>query len=196
MNRSPQPEPDARLQQLLDEMLAAEPSPPGLDRRIFAATVDRLPRPSAQRPAPDILARIGPWGRLGVAAAAALLLAGTLVSLWSVDQPRPVDGPTVAVEPPAQPSPTQQIDPSPTTVAAAPTPQTAGGAVSLRAVLDQLARAERDADPIDDRIQLLDAQVSWVEVDDFWAEDGLESLDKAIAREDFDQLADDLELYF
>ena len=63
-------------------------------------------------------------------------------------------------------------------------------------MLDQLARAERDADPIDDRIQLLDAQVSWVEVDDFWGEDGLESLDKAIAREDFDQLADDLELYF
>ncbi len=69
----------------------------------------------------------------------------------------------------------------------------------LSNALTQLAEAESEADWIDDRIAMLSMQVTWAEdAGDagLWDGGALDSLDTAIARDTFDDVADEMEWYF
>lgn len=168
---------DPRLDALLDDALSPDPAPEGMDQRIVVATADRLPGRAGTAPADPVIGRIGgglfrgPWR-----AAAAVLLLGTVIGgLWLANR----DG--------------DSVDPEQPPIAKKQPVQVADG-------LEQLAAAELQtglqAEVIDDQIALLSMQVSWAETDGVWAEDALESLDMAIARDEFDELSEQLDLYF
>jgi hypothetical protein len=178
------PDHDPQLEALLDDALAPSPAPPGLHRRILDATAHRLPGHADASRSTGVIGRLGFGARWGFAAAAVLLLAGVVLTFWSMNEP----GTT-----PPGPGP---IADGQTTTSDPVLDETEDDPDLLAPVLTRLAEAELAAEPIDDRIDLLQMQLAWVETDGVWAEDGLESLDKAIARHEFETLADDLELYF
>lgn len=189
---------DPRLDALLDEALAPEDAPAGLNGRIVAATADRLPGRADQ--APDVLATIGggfPWRSAAAALLFALILGGVWLTRQDADDPGAV-GP-VALHP--------IDDEDQPAVVLAP--------IEVETVLDQLAAAELESDWIDDRIEILSMQVAWAENlgggktgasgdaggsgasgGGGWGVGAWESLDTAIARDEFDDLADEMELYF
>jgi len=174
---------DPRLDALLDEALAADELPAGLNDRIVSATAARLPGavvsgavlPGVLPGAGAVIGRIG-GGLRWRGLAAAVLLSVVVGGWWLVDRGSSpgnstAPGQTIAVADPLAPA-------------------------ELGEVFDQLARAEREAEAIDDRIDLLSMQVAWAQTPGIWAADALDSLDAAITRDEFELLADDLEMYF
>ena len=161
---------DARLDALLDEALAPGPAPAGLNERIVAATADRLADggPHAGHP---VLGRIG-GGFAWRSVAAVLLLGGVVGGLFVVNRG-------------SDPVPSGQAH-----VNVVDTTQ------DVYQGLDQLADAALHGEAIDDEIALLSMQVSATDLPGVWAQDALDSLDTAIAFEEFDELHDELELYF
>ncbi|MEM7627051.1 MAG: hypothetical protein AAF333_15755 [Planctomycetota bacterium] len=160
---------DPQLDALLDEALAPEAAPAGLNDRIVAATVNRLPDDDARIQNP-VLGHIGGGGFPWRSVAAVLLLGGVVGGLlW-------VGGET------KRPGGIEDSD-----VATVETVQLG---------LDQLADAALQAESIDDDIALLSMQLSAVQEPGIWEQDALESLDTAIAFDEFDQLYDELDLYF
>lgn len=166
---------DPRLDALLDEALAPDAVPTGMNDRIVAATVDRLPGGSTAHASP-VIGRIGgggfPWRSV-----AAVLLMGGVAGMFFMAYHIP-DKPNLLHEGPFPPI--ANVEPI--------------EAVHLG--LDQLADAALQAEPIDDRIALLSMQLSATQTPGIWERDALESLDAAIAFEEFDELHDELDLYF
>lgn len=183
---------DPRLDALLDEALAPSDAPAGLNDRILAATSDRFT--ATQNHA--VIGRIGggfPWR----SAAAVLLFALVVGGVWLIqrDADNATDpgnvGPVVV-----NPTGDGEVTSTP---------------IKLETALDQLAEAELESDWIDDRIDILSMQVAWAEDagngggsgstggtggTGGWGGGAFESLDTAIARDTFDDLADDMGLYF
>ncbi|MEL7089329.1 MAG: hypothetical protein AAGL98_12965, partial [Planctomycetota bacterium] len=178
---------DPQLDALLDEALAPAPgispgntsetAPAGLNDRILEATVDRLPGGRVTESNP-VIGRISgggfPWRR--IAAFAAVLTLGVLIGRQYVLDSRP-----------------DRVTPFPGDLRTAyykplfPT---------LDDGLDQLADAALDAEPIDDEIAWLSIRLSATQTPGIWEQDALDSLDAAIAFEEFDELQDELDLYF
>jgi len=181
------PPTDPQLDALLDDALAAGDAPAGLNDRILAVTADRLPgrADDISEDAPAVIGKIGggfAWRSL----AAVLLFALILGGVWVANQDpadTPPDGPVATGD--------GGVDTQPH-VATLDTPK-------IDRALDQLAEAELDAEWIDDRIEFLSMQVTWAQGDGgagVWGDGALESLDTAIARETFDDVADEMEWYF
>ncbi len=156
----------------------------GLSERIFRATAGHLPGrapakevSSAERsPAPAVAGRVGAWAWRSLAAA--LVLAGGVALLMLADERASSDAVRViAAAPPASPLDVTQLE-------------------ADLAALGESAWAGSTGDILDDQIDLLSMQLSWAGSDGVWAEDALTSLDKAITRETFDELADQIELIF
>lgn len=167
---------DPALDGLLDEALAAGDAPAGLNQRILAATTKRLPR-AGGHDAP-VIARLGEsrgfmWRSLAAVMLFALLIGGVWWGNREADAPTDSagggNGPAVVV-----------IDEP----------------INVGPALAHLAEAERDTAWVDDRIELLSMQVAWADDAGLWGDGALESLDTAIARSAFDELADEWELYF
>ena len=187
------PPSDPELEALLDTALAPAPLPAGLEAKILAAT-----DPGVRALAPQmVLSRRSPW-RLALAAAAGVALIGGIVTAY-VNLGGSADAPQVAVQP--SPVAPPSVDSATQTAGAQPdvVETSALDHVSLAAIqreLDRLAAAELSADTIDDRIELLSMQVRMTDSDGFWSQKSMDSLDTAIVRDELDQLAMDLEIYF
>lgn len=211
---------DPRLEALLDRALgrfeAEEAMDPGLPGRVVAATAERLSAgPGSVSSAAATWAADGSAvaGRIGglaggwkFAVAAAVLLAG--VVSWLVvglDDELPAgEGPTIASRPTAEqsaglPDGVASTIGSATDRAAAD--QTAAG-VDVAALEAELVRlgdqplASPSPDVLDDQLDLLAMQLSFAGSDGVWADDAIVSLDKAMARDEFDVLAEQLDLLF
>lgn len=181
---------DAQLDALLDDALAAGDAPAGLNDRIVAATAGRLPGVMDDTPA--VIGSLG-GGLVWRSIAAGLLFALVLGGVWAVNQdtgetppePLAVGGHVEAASEPTSTATT-------TATAVVDTPK-------IDRALDQLAEAELDAEWIDDRIEFLSMQVTWAQdAGDAggWGDGAFDSLDTAIAREAFDDVADEMEWYF
>ncbi|MEM1109205.1 MAG: hypothetical protein AAGH99_11015 [Planctomycetota bacterium] len=160
------PPTDPKLDALLDEALAPSDLPAGLNDRIFAETADRLPGVYEEQPV--VIAKIG-GGYPWRSIAAVLLFALVLGGVWVANQGE------------------KMVHPSDLNAAAAE---------QIENALDQLAEAELEAEWIDDRIDILSLQITSAEGSAVWGDGSLESLDSAIARETFDDVADEMEWYF
>lgn len=167
---------DPQLDALLDDALMADDLPAGLNDRIVAATAGRLP--GGADDAPAVIGRIG-GGFAWRSIAAVLLFALVLGGVWVVNQdsgitPTPSGGSGTEVLVNADPA-------------------------KIETALEQLAESELDAEWIDDRIDILSMQVTWAQDagdSGVWGDGAFESLDTAIARETFDDVADEMEWYF
>lgn len=164
---------DPQLDALLDEALAPGEVPAGLNQRIIAATVDQLPQHHAPETDSPVIGRISS-GSQWRAAAVLLLLASVCGAFFAAFNSQDnqnygmpfVGGPNVA------------------------------DLETVQEGLDQLADAALQAEPIDDDIAMLSMQLSATQTPGFWEQDALDSLDNAIAFETFDELQDELDLYF
>lgn len=182
---------DPQLDALLDAALEPEAAPAGMNQRILAASEAAL----AERAHPVVAGRIGGLGRQAAwsAVAAALLMAGLIGALWFANQNTSVPGGDDFVA--IKPTPTD--DATRDDLAPRDTPLLTRQELAIE--LTRLAEAERQADAIDDRIGLLSMQVSWTnssDLSDPWSNDELMSLDDAIVFEEFEALAQDMEMYF
>ncbi|MEO0514323.1 MAG: hypothetical protein AAF086_03400 [Planctomycetota bacterium] len=178
---------DPRLDALLDDALAAGEVPAGLNDRIVAATADRLSPAQAADDAPAVIGRLGggfAWRSL----AAGLLFALVLGGVWVFNQ-QPA---STEIGPLAHNGNGHHRGDDEAVATAADAPK-------LDTALAQLAEAELEADWIDDRIAMLSMQVTWAQdAGDagLWDGGALDSLDTAIARDTFDDVADEMEWYF
>ena len=166
---------DPQLDGMPNDALAAEEVPAGLKQRILDATEDRLPTDAPARG--GVIGFIGgglPWRSVAAVVVLGTVIGGLLmINPDRASDPTPGDSTTVTQHTPA----------------ANPLPHVQAG-------LDQLADAEFRDELIDDRIELLSMQVSWAQAEDFWADDAMDSLDSAIALDELDLLAEEMEYYF
>lgn len=166
---------DPQLDALLDDALMADDLPAGLNDRIVAATAGRLP--GGADDAPAVIGRLG-GGVAWRSIAAGLLFALVLGGVWAVNQ----DSGITPTLPGGDTEALVNVDPA-----------------KIETALEQLAASELEAEWIDDRIELLSMQVTWAQDagdSGVWGDGAFESLDTAIARETFDDVADEMEWYF
>jgi len=173
----PDPGPEAidpALHPLLDQALAPDPAPAGLEDRVLQQTTPRLPRP-------HVLARIG--GRLLAAAAVVVLAAGLGIVMWAASRPAPTSTPGGATvdTTPAPTPPDAGRDPTP-----APGPIDDAQLAELGQQLEALDAIAGDLDDSDTRLDLLTLQVASVP-EDVWA-DSPDDLPEAMTDSELDLL--------
>ena len=209
---------DPLLTQVLGRPGPGEGMDPDLPTRIVAATAHRLPRPVDRTPAPTpgvahpprpmAIARLGGGGATWRFAAAATILLGTAVGWWVLG-----DGPASSHVNPSTPGPVADAGggvapPAPGTVADSAAAEVPGAGAAVPAVegiaaleaelvrLGDQPLASPSPDVLDDQLDLLAMQLSFAGSDGVWADDAIVSLDKAMARDEFDTLSQQMDLMF